>query len=268
MKSDFQSQNSDKNNNIDIIEQGYRDKNRKHLSIFSSSISSNYAINLSHKESHKEKSHSSSDICRICFESEQEDKIIIPCQCEGSIKYVHKKCIKHWILSLNIPIDNAQCEICKSKFQIKRIKPTELSKTQKKKLIITCFLFIIVVSAMIISCIFGLYFCLRTRNIIKTKQNQIIYFSLIGILSVIIIFFLSFLLVRCYRYKLLSELEETWEVFDLQEQKKNFREENVADVELILRVIPVKRRRITNISPETMTDIISNTQVRMKKTLN
>ena len=271
MKTDVPSQNSEKDNNMENIENENRDRNRNRLSIFSASVSSNYAINISRKESYKEKSHSSVDICRICFESGQKDKIIIPCQCEGSIKYVHKKCIERWILSLNIPIDDAKCEICKSKFKIKRIKPTELSKTQKKKLIITCILFIVLVGSIIVGCIFGLYFSLRSRRIIQTKQNQVIYFSLVGILSVIIIFLLSFLLVKCYKYKLLSESEEKWEVIDLQdnlEQKKGLQEENLVDRDLILRVIPVNRRKITTISPETMTEIISSTQVRMKKTLN
>jgi hypothetical protein len=271
MKTDVPSQNSEKDNNIENIENENRDRNRNRLSIFSASVSSNYAINISRKESYQEKSHSSVDVCRICFESGQKDKIIIPCQCEGSIKYVHKKCIERWILSSGVPIDDAKCEICKSKFQIRRIKPTELSKAQKKKLIITCFLFIILVGSIIVGCIFGLYFGLRSRRIIQTKQNQVIYFSLVGVLSVIIIFLLSFLLVKCYKYKLLSELEETWEVIDLKdnlEQNKGLQEENIADKDLILRVIPVNRRKITSISPETMTEIISSTQVRMKKTLN
>ena len=123
--------------------------------------------------------------------------------------------------------------------------------------------------ALIVGCIFGLYFYLQSHQIIKTKRNTILYFSLIGIFSAIIIFILSFILVRSYKYKLLSELEETWEVVDLQEnpqQKKKLQVENTTNRDLILQ-IPVTRRTITSPSPETMREC-SNTQSPIKKTLN
>ena len=36
--------------------------------------------------------------CRICFESlsTREDPLISPCLCNGTSKWVHKKCIQHW----------------------------------------------------------------------------------------------------------------------------------------------------------------------------
>ncbi|KAJ1604699.1 SSM4 like ring finger and forkhead associated(FHA) domain-containing protein [Cryptosporidium canis] len=65
--------------------------------------------------------------CRICLtEGEQEnDPLFCPCQCRGSIKFVHLECLRHWINGrLNLANDNGsgdtfffrqlQCELCKS----------------------------------------------------------------------------------------------------------------------------------------------------------
>lgn len=65
--------------------------------------------------------------CRICLtEGEQEnDPLLCPCQCRGSIKFVHLECLRHWINGrLNLANENGsgdtfffrqlQCELCKS----------------------------------------------------------------------------------------------------------------------------------------------------------
>ncbi|KAF7458818.1 putative zinc finger protein [Cryptosporidium felis] len=65
--------------------------------------------------------------CRICLtEGEQEDDpLLCPCQCRGSIKFVHLECLRHWINGrLNLANESGpgdtfffrqlQCELCKS----------------------------------------------------------------------------------------------------------------------------------------------------------
>lgn len=39
---------------------------------------------------------SSGKSCRICFESENEEKLIQPCKCKGTIGYVHRTCLNNW----------------------------------------------------------------------------------------------------------------------------------------------------------------------------
>ena len=36
--------------------------------------------------------------CRVCFES--HGKIISPCLCRGSVKYIHEECMNKWIYNL------------------------------------------------------------------------------------------------------------------------------------------------------------------------
>lgn len=43
--------------------------------------------------------------CRICLEQDSLDKLISPCNCDGTIKYIHMDCLKTWLLS-KFSIDN------------------------------------------------------------------------------------------------------------------------------------------------------------------
>jgi hypothetical protein len=72
-----------------------------------------------------------SQICRICLleGSSQEDPLITPCQCKGSIEYIHLGCLRHWIRGrLNLPdtpmgsyfYRPLACELCKA------VYPTQL----------------------------------------------------------------------------------------------------------------------------------------------
>ena len=69
-------------------------------------------------------------ICRICYteEEDEENPLIQPCKCSGSMKYLHLNCLKHWIgTKLCIKIDSndnysifkikkIQCELCKNPY--------------------------------------------------------------------------------------------------------------------------------------------------------
>ncbi|CAG5094221.1 Oidioi.mRNA.OKI2018_I69.XSR.g13361.t1.cds [Oikopleura dioica] len=53
------------------------------------------------------------NICRFCMNP--GDNLIVPCNCKGSMKFVHNSCLIKWI----IHSDKKQCEICKYEYQIK-----------------------------------------------------------------------------------------------------------------------------------------------------
>lgn len=47
-------------------------------------------------------------------------EIIAPCDCKGSIKYVHKSCLKQWVLhSPNFPM---KCQLCLQSYSIKTVR--------------------------------------------------------------------------------------------------------------------------------------------------
>ena len=73
-------------------------------------------------------------ICRICYLNENDSNfnaLIKPCKCSGSMKYIHYKCLLHWLetkVKLEKPeymfnqyfsvysLENIQCELCKETF--------------------------------------------------------------------------------------------------------------------------------------------------------
>jgi hypothetical protein len=58
-------------------------------------------------------------ICRICYDTEKENNLLIhPCRCTGSVKYVHEECLKTWLLSTNEDLNNRACELCHTTFQM------------------------------------------------------------------------------------------------------------------------------------------------------
>ena len=70
------------------------------------------------------------NICRICYMEEEDDEnpLLQPCICSGSMKFIHLSCLKHWISTRScVKIDTTEncnvyiikpveCELCKTKF--------------------------------------------------------------------------------------------------------------------------------------------------------
>ncbi|KAI7751191.1 hypothetical protein M8C21_027803 [Ambrosia artemisiifolia] len=57
--------------------------------------------------------------CRICQEEDSTDILEIPCSCNGSLKYAHRKCVQHWCNEKG----DITCEICHQLYQPDYIAP-------------------------------------------------------------------------------------------------------------------------------------------------
>ncbi|KAK3594813.1 hypothetical protein CHS0354_002851 [Potamilus streckersoni] len=55
-------------------------------------------------------------ICRICHEGDQDEELISPCLCAGSMGMLHISCLEQWLGSSN----TTKCEICQYQFCLKR----------------------------------------------------------------------------------------------------------------------------------------------------
>jgi hypothetical protein len=70
-------------------------------------------------------------VCRICYVEEDDPEnnpLVQPCLCSGSMKYIHLSCLKHWISTRSCEkidttkycivyiIKPVECELCKTKF--------------------------------------------------------------------------------------------------------------------------------------------------------
>ena len=67
--------------------------------------------------------------CRICYlEGGKDDPFISPCECSGTMEYVHEDCMKLWLSKVSQPsevktVHEAHCEVCGSliRFRIKEV---------------------------------------------------------------------------------------------------------------------------------------------------
>lgn len=54
--------------------------------------------------------------CRICHDSSTDEtvgRLIAPCLCDGSLKYVHENCVQRWITISN----TKKCELCHFEYE-------------------------------------------------------------------------------------------------------------------------------------------------------
>ena len=115
--------------------------------------------------------------CRICYEEDQSTSVLMfPCKCNGTIKWVHEKCIKEWI---KISKKN-YCPQCKYQYKIENVcNYPRLSFLCKDRNIRFLSLFTMGILILLIS-IFKYYF-------IGMKDNSKMRFFLDGLKGLIIL---------------------------------------------------------------------------------
>ena len=60
--------------------------------------------------------------CRICFGGADDGKLISPCLCSGSIRFVHLDCLNHWRRSSANRKASFQCDQCGFKYSMQRTR--------------------------------------------------------------------------------------------------------------------------------------------------
>lgn len=125
--------------------------------------------------------------CRVCFDGETKDKKLInPCLCKGSSKYIHKECLYTWLNSQDNSEDARKCEVCNFHFKIKvtikkRCALKEDAKSKGFKIFCIIFLILILPSLAIV------IFILLSNRYISAQDN------LVKFIGVLLGFAISFL---------------------------------------------------------------------------
>lgn len=159
-------------------------------------------------------SSSSSDrlttMCRICHSDAPVDDLIVPCNCTGSLKYVHQSCLQNW-LKIN---GSKSCEICKEDFVIKvransltRWKKPIMTAEHRRKFLLMNFLYVVAILCNLwsINSFSGVLLMQFRHGIYDWKFYMIVFFSLSTffciiwfLVSLVQIWFEFFL--KCVRY--------------------------------------------------------------------
>jgi hypothetical protein len=63
--------------------------------------------------SHQKEFPEPSDLCRICHQRNPSSDLVAPCLCHGSISWIHKKCLEHWLTQS----ETEHCELCGTQFE-------------------------------------------------------------------------------------------------------------------------------------------------------
>lgn len=70
--------------------------------------------------------------CRICFGDNSDQILISPCNCAGTLKFVHRECLDKW---RKISRHDTFCDICKTKYKFIPETKTHLNTIPKSYLI-------------------------------------------------------------------------------------------------------------------------------------
>ncbi|XP_076069795.1 uncharacterized protein LOC143041653 [Oratosquilla oratoria] len=60
---------------------------------------------------------SASTLCRICYSDDIHEELTSPCQCSGSMSFVHKSCLERWLSSTSTDC----CDLCHYPLPVQRI---------------------------------------------------------------------------------------------------------------------------------------------------
>ncbi|XP_075203478.1 E3 ubiquitin-protein ligase MARCHF1 [Anomaloglossus baeobatrachus] len=96
---------------------------------------------------------STQDICRICHcEGDDENSLITPCRCTGTLRFVHQGCLHQWIKSS----DTRCCELCKYDFVMEtKLKPLrkweklQMTKSERRKIVCSVTFHIIAITCVV-----------------------------------------------------------------------------------------------------------------------
>ncbi|XP_071976391.1 E3 ubiquitin-protein ligase MARCHF1 isoform X3 [Engystomops pustulosus] len=93
------------------------------------------------------------EVCRICHcEGDDENPLITPCRCTGTLRFVHQACLHQWIKSS----DTRCCELCKYDFVMEtKLKPLrkweklQMTKSERRKIVCSVTFHIIAITCVV-----------------------------------------------------------------------------------------------------------------------
>jgi len=79
----------------------------------------------------------------VSYESEEDGRLIRPCHCRGSMRYVHEKCLKSWRLR-NLSSERTfwQCPTCLYRYRLQRVVWGSIVSSRYTRLLLTGLVFV------------------------------------------------------------------------------------------------------------------------------
>lgn len=87
-------------------------------------------------------------VCRICFDGVSAGKLISPCLCTGSMRYVHVSCLNEWRTQSANPRSFYQCDQCQYQYNVQRTRWAEILESDRAvKAVAACLLLVATTAA-------------------------------------------------------------------------------------------------------------------------
>ena len=160
-------------------------------------------------------------ICRICFEMEtSENPLISPCECSGSMKFIHEECLKKWICSKTRDPKTFSCDVCKQSLQMEINAKSVLSCKELKNEIFKILLFPIIIIIMSTITTLLLIYLITTATDPNITTSAKIYLSVVVIVCfsidcAIITLFYKAIKVGCFQIEI-----ESWKILSTKKENE------------------------------------------------
>jgi len=154
-----------------------------------------------------------SNVCKICHcgEEDGEPKLITPCLCSGSLKFVHQECLHRWIKSSDIK----RCELCKFTFIMQsKVKPLaeweklDMSSLERRKLCCSVTFHFVAVTCVV----WSLYVLIdRTTEEIQSGELQWPFWTKLVVVAIGFTGGLVFMYIQC---KVYIQICKKWKAYN------------------------------------------------------
>lgn len=175
-------------------------------------------------------------ICKICLETELDShKMIFPCKCKGTLKFVHEECLKTWLVSLNTDINEPSCELCKTAYIMHYDIGYKCSCKDglTEGLINTLFMILLLVVITMLTLILYLLFEKHFEGAKNTRdESYIIGLILICIFSILV---LLALIINVFRTSFCARQLKSWN-FVNQQLDENEESEDLSELSVLDRL--------------------------------
>lgn len=179
----------------------------------------------------KKSSNKINKTCKICLESENDDKeiafiqlkpnqneankLITPCKCEGTVKFVHSLCVKK-----SVEVQNkTKCEICKEEYYFRVNCKKDYSKEVLKKKVKNHMTNLIIYGIIEFGIGILIYFAVVNLANIQVKENK--NMALLIIMFTCGLFFIITCVYYTKKKKFYSVIIENWEVVEYDDFKNS-----------------------------------------------
>uniref|UniRef100_A0A4W5MT16 RING-type E3 ubiquitin transferase n=1 Tax=Hucho hucho TaxID=62062 RepID=A0A4W5MT16_9TELE len=143
----------------------------------------------------------SGDCCRICHcEGDDDSPLITPCNCTGSLRFVHQTCLQQWIKSS----DTRCCELCKYQFIMEtKLKPLrkweklQMTSSERRKIMCSVTFHVIAITCVV----WSLYVLIdRTADEIRTGILEWPFWTKLVVVAIGFTGGMVFMYVQCKVY--------------------------------------------------------------------